>query len=443
MKKLFTFLFASMIVTAASAQFTCDMETWSGTRPVGFTGVKTSLAIDSTAQYTTNVHGGTYACRIYSGTTSHKRLTTAAQTITTGQSYTITFWVRGHGEVRTGLWTSDPSGTTGYLYNSYIIVNSATWTQQTQTVTSDTNSSTAEFIFSFRNTLSDFDQLQIDDVSITTATTSNVSLYDIQYTTNPSGDSPLNNQVVNTHGVVVAKYGGGYFLQDGNGAWNGIYVYDAVNLPVVGDSVTLTALVTEYMGLTELKNVANFIIKNSGNTIQSPIVVTAAQSNTENFEGTLIKVLDVVACDTIGLDSYGYWNAKNGTDSVHMDNLFAFFTPTIGAHYNVTGLVYYTYSKFRIEPRNAADVELISGINESANSTFNLYPNPATDVLNIQSSKNIAQVIITDVQGKVVSTRLVNESNIQLNTTSFLPGLYLLQLINEDGTTGTRRFIVE
>ena len=105
--------------------------------------------------------------------------------------------------------------------------------------------------------------------------------------------------------------------------------------------------------------------------------------------------------------------------------------------------MYYTYSAFRIEPRDAGDIVLISGINEESNATFNLYPNPVNDVLNIQSSKNITQMIITDMQGKIVSNLNSNQNIVQVNTASFLPGLYLLQLINEDGTTGTRRFIVE
>ena len=58
--------------------------------------------------------------------------------------------------------------------------------------------------------------------------------YDIQYTTDPSGDSPFINQAVRTSGVVTAieytmtsndPY---VFIQDGDAPWNGllVYVYD-------------------------------------------------------------------------------------------------------------------------------------------------------------------------------------------------------------------------
>jgi hypothetical protein len=40
------------------------------------------------------------------------------------------------------------------------------------------------------------------------------SIYAIQYTTDPSGDSPLKDQAVTTEGVVTAVFGSGYFIQD-------------------------------------------------------------------------------------------------------------------------------------------------------------------------------------------------------------------------------------
>ncbi|HXP48555.1 MAG TPA: hypothetical protein VN922_01310, partial [Bacteroidia bacterium] len=68
-----------------------------------------------------------------------------------------------------------------------------------------------------------------------------VSLYDIQYTTNPNGNSPYMNQYVNTGGIVTAIYSYGYYVQNSYATkWAAINVYDRNHKPAVGDSVTMT-----------------------------------------------------------------------------------------------------------------------------------------------------------------------------------------------------------
>jgi predicted extracellular nuclease len=51
-------------------------------------------------------------------------------------------------------------------------------------------------------------------------------IYDIQYTTAPSGDSPFMDQAdVTTEGIVTARFQYGYFIEDpAGGAWNGLWV---------------------------------------------------------------------------------------------------------------------------------------------------------------------------------------------------------------------------
>ena len=137
-------------------------ETWTGNVPNGWMGSKSSITAANVVQYSTSVHGGSYACKLINETTNHKRFTTQGISVTALTVYTIKFWARGHGDVRTALW----DGAYG-TYNSYINVNSAIWTQYTQTVTAASTNSAAEFIFSVVNTNADLDDLQLDDVEIT------------------------------------------------------------------------------------------------------------------------------------------------------------------------------------------------------------------------------------------------------------------------------------
>lgn len=67
---------------------------------------------------------------------------------------------------------------------------------------------------------------------------------------------------------------------------------------------------------------------------------------------------------------------------------------------------------------------------------FNLYPNPATNIVNITNSENIVvkQVEIYDLAGKLINTQhFNNETEIQLNVETLTDGTYLLHLHTNNG----------
>src|SRR5690606_22232309 len=66
--------------------------------------------------------------------------------------------------------------------------------------------------------------------------------------------------------------------------------------------------------------------------------------------------------------------------------------------------------------------------NEWVSSQFNLYPNPAANVVNITNSENmqVQQVTVYDVAGKQLSTQnFNNETEIQLNVENLASGVYM------------------
>src|SRR5690606_34901412 len=68
---------------------------------------------------------------------------------------------------------------------------------------------------------------------------------------------------------------------------------------------------------------------------------------------------------------------------------------------------------------------------------FNIYPNPATDVVNITNSENILvnKATIYDITGKQLSTQnFNNESDLQLNVAHLASGTYMLHLQTNEGT---------
>ena len=143
-------------------------EDWEGGLPVGWFGDRSNIPAASVVQYTASVHGGASACQLINTESGNRRLTTKAISVVSGQTYVIKFWVRGHGDCRSGLWDGQGTGGDNYIYDPQVInVNSDTWTQQTFSVTAPATVDNAEFIILVRNTKEDKGHLQFDDVEVT------------------------------------------------------------------------------------------------------------------------------------------------------------------------------------------------------------------------------------------------------------------------------------
>lgn len=69
-----------------------------------------------------------------------------------------------------------------------------------------------------------------------------------------------------------------------------------------------------------------------------------------------------------------------------------------------------------------------------------IYPNPASEELNIQSDTKISQIRIYDLNGRTIKTHVLNLSSVNLPVADLETGLYLLEITTEDGQKITQRF---
>lgn len=364
MKTLFSSFFLMILGSSLNAQvFSSDFETWTAGTPDGWGGSATHT-IDLAVSESSDAQSGTKSCQLTTTGTSHRRFSTQEMTVNPGTTYQVSFWVKGSGEIRTGLGVA-PYEPANYSYNSYISVSSDTWTQHTQNITAG-GTGTGQFIFSVRNTVAP-NHILLDNVVITEATVSTVSIYDIQYTTNPNGNSPLLGQTLTTTGVVTGTYTSGtttlnygYFLQDGDGAWNGIHVFQGTNsnLPAIGNAVQVTGTVAEFNNLTQLTNVTTVVTNPSG-TLPNPVTITSLQLSTEEqYEGVLVRILNAECTEQNS--GFGMWEINDGSGAAKAHSLMHDFSPTLGADYHITGVVNYSFEEFRICYRNAADIEVVN-----------------------------------------------------------------------------------
>ncbi len=182
------------------------------------------------------------------------------------------------------------------------------------------------------------------------------SIYDIQGQTDVS---PYNNQTVTTSGIVTGTFPLGYFIQDGTGEWNGIYIYDQTNTPNLGDELAITGTVSEYYNFTEIKNISIYTVNSTGNNLPTPIIVLTGEMQ-EKYESVLIQVKAATCTDqNLG---YGEWELNDGSGECIIDDMGIAYTPTEGMAYNVTGILNFSFDFFKLEPRNADDIEMIESL---------------------------------------------------------------------------------
>lgn len=235
------------------------------------------------------------------------------------------------------------------------------------------------------------------------------SIYDIQYSL--SGPSPLEGELVETTGVVTAKFENYFFIQDGSGAWNGIAIYPLEEAEI-GDEITISGTVLEYNDKTEITDIVNMSILGTSE-LPDPIILSAAElSSTEDYESILATLQNAtVTDDSLG---YGNWEVEDQSGTCIIGGLGDYsYDPVLDELiYNLTGVVDYTYGSFKLEPRDDNDIDLtgseIDGQLVSADDLQLInYPNPfnpsTTISFNLSPEINENAIItIFNLKGQII-----------------------------------------
>jgi hypothetical protein len=92
-------------------------------------------------------------------------------------------------------------------------------------------------------------------------------------------------------------------------------------------------------------------------------------------------------------------------------------------------------SSFWIGPAN---VELIN-----ANSNFNFYPNPTTDLLNIETQNKISNIQICNILGKQIMNFPVNSNSNSnsINIEKLQKGIYFVNLVDNNSKVETFKIV--
>ncbi|WKW46143.1 T9SS type A sorting domain-containing protein [Myroides sp. JBRI-B21084] len=126
-----------------------------------------------------------------------------------------------------------------------------------------------------------------------------------------------------------------------------------------------------------------------------------------------------------------YWDLQKEKELLSEDIIIGFsaYKPKV----NYSGaLVKYDNIKVSAVPTRPA----FASVNDLISSKFNVYPTPATNVVNITNAENmqIQQVSVCDINGKRLNTQnYTNETEIKFNTEKLVSGTYMLHIYTNRG----------
>lgn len=141
---------------------------------------------------------------------------------------------------------------------------------------------------------------------------------------------------------------------------------------------------------------------------------------------------------------FGLWSLNDGSGVIKADDdIFPYhLTAVIGTNYNVTGIGHYSFSEFKILPRDVNDISVSVGVEEFATNKIVAYPNPVVDVLNFNLDVNMATIQIMDVTGRALKTINTSSNTVSMTLNGLSNGVYFYTVVSEGKTVASDRFVV-
>ncbi|WP_445723695.1 T9SS type A sorting domain-containing protein, partial [Flavobacterium sp.] len=194
--------------------------------------------------------------------------------------------------------------------------------------------------------------------------------------------------------------------------------------PAINNQVTTTYTFTPVSG-------------SCATTATMTIVVNSVSVPTGDAQQTFVEgatLADIVLSPSSGIIWY-----QNLNDAISNSNALPLSTVLINA------TVYYAVlqqGNCFSEPF-AVSVSVTLSLEDFSSNSIRIYPIPFTNEITISFEQNLRGTInLIDINGKVIIQKPIDKINMQLENLGFLnQGLYLLQIIDEDGNSSTKKII--
>lgn len=333
----------------------------------------------------------------------------------------------------------------------------------------------------------------VDNVYHYTVRDNGLQIVDIQRTFGGSDLSSFNGDEVTFTGYVTASardydIGYVYVQQDGENEYAGVICVGSLDLLSLyrGEEVTITGFVEEDFGMTRV-NVTS-VTKAGGFKLLEPVSIDPSDATLElePYESMLVQYVNPMGGSLylnepdLGFGDYGFGTTQGGSDNGRVlagrqsgSSYSSLYVSVISDSFYIAndgqlevapvitnssmtvdtliGMLYYSFSNFRLQPRNNDDFigfsepldsaqlepfepQDTSSVAEITKGAFNVYPNPTNGVLNIQMLDHVDtyQIDIYDLTGKHVFTRVSANPMQQVDVSFLSKGMYVIDLKTQD-----------
>jgi len=249
--------------------------------------------------------------------------------------------------------------------------------------------------------------------------------------------SPWAGQRVQTRGVVTVVFGNGFYIQDANKAWGGVFVSDTATV-IAGSSVDITGTVSEVDGQTTIGSVENLLVISPVISV-TPVAIDPSTVLSEMYEGIFVKVFgrvseggyknaDWIISSVAGID-YTINNALYGVYSAKKDN-----------RYMVTGIVMPDADGYKVLAIEILEYLPIMSIEDPLNA-IKVFPNPFDESISLSVSNDIVitKAVFANISGQKVK-EVINPSN-TIVTNELREGVYFISLYTTDGIIKIERIV--
>ena len=224
---------------------------------------------------------------------------------------------------------------------------------------------------------------------------------------------------------------------------------DGPAVPYNGDMINLggaawVSMSTDY-GLDYNWNLAAYVEFADGKTAQMGKVVDFGAANgasvaASGSTGEVVKFVPSSVKDFINFKIYRKYN--NGSFTSIGTSLVPSYTDAAVAPFGV--YQYYVTALWddgESNPSNTITVDVLEGIEDILFNSTQIFPNPATDVVNIKSDFTIESVTVYNYAGQAVVSEAVNNKIYQVNTSEYQAGIYFFQIDTKEGRISKRVII--
>lgn len=112
-----------------------------------------------------------------------------------------------------------------------------------------------------------------------------------------------------------------------------------------------------------------------------------------------------------------------------------------------TGVHNFTIAYYLVDEVSLIPLDSLLSVGTTRQIPFNLYPNPATETVQIQlKQQEEVEVFVTDVLGRTVCNeipRYARKSTMELDVSAWPNGIYLVSILNQKGIRSTQRLVVQ